>query len=80
MRRICPSYHTHAHFTHHCHSVGAQELLRTQCCGVGHVGKHINKCDHRDGDEDRTWQIPKRMSEEEVGGIIMTCKPRGFAK
>lgn len=51
-------------FSHHCHGVGGQQLLWTHGCGIGHVGKHINKGDQRDGDEDRTRQIPKRMDTE----------------
>lgn len=45
-------------FSHHCHSIGSQQLLGAHGCDVSHVGKHVNEGDHRDGDEDCTWQIP----------------------
>lgn len=58
----CVTTHTPTHtptlvglFSHHCDSIGGQQLLRTHGCDVGNVGKHVNKGDHRDRDEDRTW-------------------------
>lgn len=65
--------------THHGHSVGAQKLLWAQCCGIGHVGKHIDKCDHRDGDEDGTRQIPQRLREE-VERVTVTHDLNAAAK
>lgn len=53
--------HTHSDlsycggFSHHCHSIGGQQLLWAHGRDVGHVGKHVNKGDHRDGDEDGAW-------------------------
>lgn len=48
-----------SHVTHHSHSIRGQQLLGAHSSDVGHVGKHINKGDHRDGDEDCTGEIPK---------------------
>lgn len=48
--------HTHSGvFSHHRHSIGGQQLLWAHGRDVGHVGKHVNKGDHRDGDEDGAW-------------------------
>lgn len=52
--------------SHHCHSIGGQQLLWAHGRDVGHVGKHVNKGDHRDGDEDGAWQVPGRIKDKVV--------------
>lgn len=54
---------SHCGFSHHCHSIGGQQLLWAHGCDVGHVGKHVNKCDHGDRNEDCTWEIPGRIKD-----------------